>query len=366
METMRRDPIGDDDDDKLIPEWGARADDQIIWAGLAVFAAVFLLAFGWDRWFGGDDASVDTDDAVTAVVDDVTGAATGGDLDLGDGATAGAIAAPALVEQTTTTTEATTTTTEATTTSTTEAPTTTVAAGPAVGNVQAAVDPLPGAIVAGLDGADVTLAGFVADSAEEAAAIDAAAAVDGVESVTSELVLLEPAVAEVLADQGVVVATVDGVGTEIAVAGTLQSEADRASTIAAAGDVDGVTAIIDQLDVSVADALNQLPTIPFRTASAEILTDGRTIVAEAAALIAEAGPDATFEVQGYTDVRGDDARNLTLSRERAAAVVDALVAAGVDAGSLTAEGFGETEQFGEGDSPEALAANRVVRFVQIG
>ncbi len=362
METMRRDPVGDDDDDKLVPEWGAAADDQIIWAGLAVFAAVFLLAFGWNRWFGGDDDT--SADVAADVVDDLTGAATDGELDPGDGVTVGAVAAPTAAEPTTTTTEVTTTTAEATTT--TAAQTTTVAAGPAVGDVQAAVDPLPGAIVAGLDGTAATLTGFVADSAEEAAAVDAASSVDGVESVTSELVLLEPAVAEVLADQGVVVATVDGVGTEIAVSGTLQSEADRGPTLAAAGEVDGVTAIIDQLDVSVADALNQLPTIPFRTGSAEILVDGRTIVDEAAALIAEAGPDATFEVQGYTDVRGDDAANLALSQERAAAVVDALVAAGVDAGALTAEGYGETDQFGQGDSQEALAANRVVRFVQTG
>jgi OOP family OmpA-OmpF porin len=231
--------------------------------------------------------------------------------------------------------------------------------------VEAAVAPLAGIVVPSLDGTAVTLTGFVADATEEAEAVEAAAAVDGVEQVTSELVLLEPAVAAVLADQGVVVATVDGVGTEITVRGTLQSELDRDPTLAAAAAVDGVTSIIDQLQVSVADELNALPPSPFATGSATILAEGQSIVDEAAALIAAAG-DATFEVQGYTDITGDDATNQQLSEDRAAAVVDALIAAGVDSGALTAVGYGETEQFAAGDSPEALAANRVVRFVQTG
>ncbi|MEL6982330.1 MAG: OmpA family protein [Actinomycetota bacterium] len=355
METMRRDPTSDDDDEKLVPEWGARADDQIIWVGLAVFAAIFLFSFGLN-WLTGDDGESTV--AIAENLDEDDGSA---DVDA-DGATA--VTVPAAPVTTATTAEATTTTTEASTT-TTEAPTTTALAGPDLDALTAALNPQPGDLTGVVVGSAVTLTGFVADGEEEATAVEAAEAVDGVESVTSELVLLEPAVAQVLSDEGVVVATVDGVGTEITVSGTLQSEADRAPTIAAAEAVHGVTAIIDELEVSVADDLNALPTIPFATGSSTILAEGQSIVDEAAALITGAG-DVAFEVQGYTDITGDDVINLELSQARAAAVVDALVAAGVDPGQLTAIGFGETEQFGTGTSAEALAANRVVRFVQTG
>jgi len=354
METMRRDSARDDDDEKLIPEWEAAADDQVIWAGLAVAAAVFLLLFGWD-WVRGDD-----DSSTVAIGDAIDAPRGGGDVD----PSGPAAAVTGAVVATTVTTEApTTTTTEATTTTTEAVTTTTELTGPDLDALTAVLTPQPGDVTGVVVGSAVTLTGFVADGAEEAAAVEAAEAVDGVDSVTSELVLLEPAVAQVLADQGVVVATVDGTGTEITVSGTLQSESDRAPTIAASEAVPGVTAIIDELEVSVADDLNALDTIPFATGSATILPEGQAIVDEAAALIS--GTDgAAFEVQGYTDITGDDAINLALSEARAAAVVDALVAAGVDPAALTPKGFGETEQFADGTSPEALAANRVVRFVQ--
>lgn len=351
---------GDDDDDKLIPEWGARGDDQIIWIGLAVFAAM-LLVFGGSRLFGGDDSPLS----------DIPGVAAISGTDSGNGAgtvaAAGAAAAPVIEAAEA---EAGAGDEEAATSTT--APTTTVATttvvevtGPDLGALQAATAGLPGTVNPSLDGTTAVLTGFVADAAEESAAIDAAAAVEGVEGVTSELVLLEPEVASVLTDRGVVGGGAEGVGTEITVTGTLQSEADRAPALEAAAAVPGVTNIIDGLDVSVAEALNELPTIPFATGSSTILAEGQSIVDEAAAILTGAG-DVSFEVQGWTDITGDDAINLALSDARAAAVVEALVAAGVDADRLTPIGYGETEQFGAGTSAEALAANRVVRFVQTG
>lgn len=357
METMRPESTNDDDGDKLIPEWGADADDQVIGAGLVVFAAVFLLLFGWN-WLRGDDDGEPI--GIDTAIEERAGSASL-DLDAVDLGTPVAAAVVAADGVSTTSTAAAATSSAQVTT--TEAVTTSVPSGPDLDGLTAALTPEPGAITGVVIGSAVTLTGFVADGTEEEAAIDAASAVDGVESVTSELVLLEPAVAQVLADEGVVVATVDGVGTEITVTGTLQSESDRAPTITAAGAVDGVTSIIDRLEVSVADDLNALPTIPFATGSATILPEGRAIVAEAATLIGQ-GDGAVFEVQGYTDRTGDDRVNLELSEARAAAVVDALVAAGIDPTTLTARGLGETDQFASGTSADALAANRVVRFLQ--
>jgi hypothetical protein len=71
----------------------------------------------------------------------------------------------------------------------------------------------------------------------------------------------------------------------------------------------------------------------------------------------------SIEVQGHTDERGDDDYNLDLSRRRAAAVVDYLVAHGVDPGRLTSRGYGETQPIDRRHTEAAWALNRRVSFV---
>ncbi|MEL7158896.1 MAG: OmpA family protein, partial [Actinomycetota bacterium] len=209
------------------------------------------------------------------------------------------------------------------------------------------------------------LEGFVANQGEADAAEAAAAAVEGIESVDNRLVLLEPLVETALTDGGVVDAGVAGVGTSLTVSGTLQSEDDRASVIAAAEGIEGVTEVVDELTVSVAADLNALPQVQFATASARILPESFADLDAAAELISGA-ENVDLRVEGYTDIIGDAAANRRLSAARANSVRDYLIGAGVDEAVLTAEGFGETQQFGEGNSDEALAANRLVRFVEIG
>jgi len=51
----------------------------------------------------------------------------------------------------------------------------------------------------------------------------------------------------------------------------------------------------------------------------------------------------TIVVNGYTDTFGAPDRNMQLSRNRADAVANALVAAGVNAHRVTAQGFGQTQ-----------------------
>jgi len=61
---------------------------------------------------------------------------------------------------------------------------------------------------------------------------------------------------------------------------------------------------------------------------------------------------------GHTDSQGDDASNLTLSRNRAKAVFDALVAAGVDASCLNHEGRGEANPIADNSTSTGRRANR--------
>ena len=69
------------------------------------------------------------------------------------------------------------------------------------------------------------------------------------------------------------------------------------------------------------------------------------------------------EVQGHTDEQGDDVYNFDLSDRRAKAVVEYLVAHGVDDKRLTSQGYGETMPVDRHHTAEAWAKNRRVQFV---
>jgi OmpA-OmpF porin, OOP family len=70
-----------------------------------------------------------------------------------------------------------------------------------------------------------------------------------------------------------------------------------------------------------------------------------------------------IEVQGHTDERGDDAYNMDLSERRAAAVMQYLIAHGVDPRRLTSRGYGETQPVDKRHNEPAWAVNRRVNFV---
>jgi outer membrane protein OmpA-like peptidoglycan-associated protein len=67
-------------------------------------------------------------------------------------------------------------------------------------------------------------------------------------------------------------------------------------------------------------------------------------------------------IEGHTDDRGNDDANWVLSEDRAYAVLDFLVSAGVDPSRLEAVGYGETMPVGENETPEGRAMNRRVEL----
>ncbi len=75
--------------------------------------------------------------------------------------------------------------------------------------------------------------------------------------------------------------------------------------------------------------------------------------------------DWTLSIGGHTDNIGSDAANLDLSRRRSQAVRAALVERfGIDAGRLTAAGYGEGAPKDTNDTPEGRARNRRVELVR--
>ena len=278
--------------DKLIPEWGLGADNQVVLVGLAVLAILGGL-FAWRTWFDGDDVA----SAVAAEVLGDDGAAGGdGDGD-GDGDGAGETAAAAAVGADDTDDDDADGADDtddgegeaeesATTTSTTAAP----PAGPDEAALLAAATAVPDTdVTAAADGSLVTLTGFVADAEESAAVEEGVRAIDGVDDVDNQLVLLIPQAQQIMDDAGVVAAGALGNGTRIIVNGIIQSEEEREPLLAEVAAIPGVTEVTDELALSVVNDLNDLPQVQFATGSDEILPVSFADLDEAAELINSAG-----------------------------------------------------------------------------
>jgi OmpA-OmpF porin, OOP family len=73
-----------------------------------------------------------------------------------------------------------------------------------------------------------------------------------------------------------------------------------------------------------------------------------------------AHPEAKAVVEGHTDSTASDAYNQGLSERRANSVMSALVAKGIDAGRLSAVGYGEAKPVADNATKEGRAQNRRV------
>ncbi|HEX8610109.1 MAG TPA: OmpA family protein [Telluria sp.] len=104
--------------------------------------------------------------------------------------------------------------------------------------------------------------------------------------------------------------------------------------------------------------------INFDTDKAAIRADGKPAVDEIAALMKKETA-LHLSVEGHTDNVGDKARNATLSRERAQAVVQALVGDGIDGARLNAAGHGSDKPLTDNGSEEGRAKNRRVELVKV-
>jgi outer membrane protein OmpA-like peptidoglycan-associated protein len=77
-------------------------------------------------------------------------------------------------------------------------------------------------------------------------------------------------------------------------------------------------------------------------------------------------PDVKVQIVGHTDADGDDAKNLDLSKRRAASVKAELAKNfGVNADRLVTDGMGETKPVAPNDTPVNKALNRRVEFVKM-
>ena len=105
----------------------------------------------------------------------------------------------------------------------------------------------------------------------------------------------------------------------------------------------------------------------FPRRSAELTEQGKAVldanISDARVMLDRA---VFIEVIGHTDDVGDDAYNQELSEQRAAAVSEYLIDAGVDASKMVAIGAGENSPLTTNTTPEGRAENRRVEVRVLG
>jgi len=92
------------------------------------------------------------------------------------------------------------------------------------------------------------------------------------------------------------------------------------------------------------------------------LTASSTVTLDEAIATLQRRSDIHVEVAAHTDSQGSDDYNMGLSERRAASVMEYLTSHGVDAGRLTAKGYGESQPIADNKTKEGRAENRRVEL----
>ena len=101
--------------------------------------------------------------------------------------------------------------------------------------------------------------------------------------------------------------------------------------------------------------------VNFETAKSTLTLNAKALL-DGVAIALGKHPGVKVAVQGHTDSRGSEAYNLRLSGQRAQAVRDYLIGKGIDAGRMTAAGFGETMPIADNTTEDGLELNRRVEL----
>ncbi len=103
--------------------------------------------------------------------------------------------------------------------------------------------------------------------------------------------------------------------------------------------------------------------VQFEVNQAIIKADSFELLKDVAEILKEHPEIKKLAIEGHASADGDDKANLTLSDNRAKAVMAHLVAKeGIDASRLTAEGFGEKKPIADNNTEEGREKNRRVEF----
>jgi OmpA-OmpF porin, OOP family len=97
--------------------------------------------------------------------------------------------------------------------------------------------------------------------------------------------------------------------------------------------------------------------LTFETGSTTLTSDSKAQIDNIVAVL-NAYPAVKIKIGGYTDNTGDPQNNLDLSGQRATKVMEAIIAAGIAAERLEAEGYGDQFPIADNGTDEGRAQNR--------
>lgn len=132
------------------------------------------------------------------------------------------------------------------------------------------------------------------------------------------------------------------------------NEADKCPNTPKGAKVDATGCVIEQT-LTMRD-------VTFETNAARLTLNGRRILDTVVAFL-KAEPTVHALIEGHTDSRGTDVYNLKLSKARAVAVRDYLVAQGIASARLESAGYGESRPVASNDTDSGREMNRRVEFV---
>ncbi|WP_270088016.1 OmpA family protein [Sphingobacterium sp. SYP-B4668] len=104
--------------------------------------------------------------------------------------------------------------------------------------------------------------------------------------------------------------------------------------------------------------------INFDVDKSNITAEGREVVIQIAEAL-QKDKNLIIAIEGHTDNTGDALHNKKLSKDRANAVVDNLIANGIDKARLSAIGFGSEKPLVANNSEENKAKNRRVELIRV-
>lgn len=104
-----------------------------------------------------------------------------------------------------------------------------------------------------------------------------------------------------------------------------------------------------------------LRNIFFDTGKYDLRPESKTELERLESILRE-NPQIRMEISGHTDNVGSDENNQLLSENRAKAVVEYLIEAGIERARLTYMGYGESQPVASNDTPEGRQENRRTAF----
>ena len=104
--------------------------------------------------------------------------------------------------------------------------------------------------------------------------------------------------------------------------------------------------------------------INFETSKSEINAESKGVI-DLIAQMMTTDKKLRISVEGHTDNAGNPKKNQLLSEERAKAVMEGIIAKGIDRNRLKSKGWGSKKPLADNNTEDAKARNRRVEIVKV-